>query len=104
MGCCCLQITFQACSVDEARRMFDALVPVAPIMLALSAASPIFRGLLSDVDCRWDVIAASVDDRTREERGIEVNFINLSPPPLLPYPLSFLYLFRYTLPFDERSN
>ncbi|GAA6020450.1 hypothetical protein JCM11491_000251 [Sporobolomyces phaffii] len=71
MGCCCLQITFQACSVGEARRMYDAFVPVGPIMLALTAASPIFRGLLSDVDCRWDVIAGSVDDRTPQERGIE---------------------------------
>ncbi|KAM0752181.1 GCS-domain-containing protein [Meredithblackwellia eburnea MCA 4105] len=71
MGCCCLQITFQACSIGEARRMYDAFVPVGPIMLALSAAAPIFRGLLADVDCRWDVIAGSVDDRTREERGLE---------------------------------
>ncbi|KAI5477538.1 glutamate-cysteine ligase catalytic subunit [Pseudohyphozyma bogoriensis] len=71
MGCCCLQITFQACSISEARRMYDALVPVGPIMLALTAAAPIFRGLLSDVDCRWDVIAGSVDDRTREERKLE---------------------------------
>ncbi|GAA5821113.1 hypothetical protein JCM10212_002983 [Sporobolomyces blumeae] len=71
MGCCCLQITFQACSVSEARRMYDAFVPVGPIMLALTAASPIFRGLLSDVDCRWDVIAGSVDDRTPQERGLE---------------------------------
>ncbi|GAA5871784.1 hypothetical protein JCM16303_000863 [Sporobolomyces ruberrimus] len=71
MGCCCLQITFQACSVGEARRMYDAFVPVGPIMLALTAASPIFRGLLSDVDCRWDVIAGSVDDRTPQERGLE---------------------------------
>ncbi|GAA5988327.1 hypothetical protein JCM10908_002166 [Rhodotorula pacifica] len=71
MGCCCLQITFQACSVGEARRMYDAFVPVGPIMLALSAAAPIFRGWLSDVDCRWDVIAGSVDDRTPEERGIK---------------------------------
>ncbi|GAA5974921.1 hypothetical protein JCM5350_004505 [Sporobolomyces pararoseus] len=71
MGCCCLQITFQACSVGEARRMYDAFVPVGPIMLALTAASPIFRGLLSDVDCRWDVIAGSVDDRTLQERGQE---------------------------------
>ncbi|KAJ8293303.1 Glutamate--cysteine ligase [Rhodotorula toruloides] len=70
MGCCCLQITFQACSVGEARRMYDAFVPVGPIMLALSAAAPIFRGLLADVDCRWDVIAGSVDDRTEEERGL----------------------------------
>lgn len=69
MGCCCLQITFQACSINEARRMYDALVPVGPIMLALTAAAPIFRGLLADVDCRWDVIAGSVDDRTDEERA-----------------------------------
>lgn len=33
MGCCCLQITFQACSINEARRMYDALVPVGPIMV-----------------------------------------------------------------------
>lgn len=33
MGCCCLQITFQACSVGEARRMYDAFVPVGPIMV-----------------------------------------------------------------------
>lgn len=78
--------------------MFDALVPVAPIMLALSAASPIFRGLLSDVDCRWDVIAASVDDRTREERGIEVNFINLSPPPPF-FPTLFHFFTCFDTPF-----
>lgn len=71
MGCCCLQITFQAFNVDEARRVYDALVPIAPIMLALSAASPAFRGFLADVDARWNVIADSVDDRTEEERGLK---------------------------------
>ena len=35
MGCCCLQITFQAWNVNEARRVYDALVPVAPIMVRL---------------------------------------------------------------------
>jgi glutamate--cysteine ligase catalytic subunit len=39
--------------------------------LALTAATPIFRGYLADVDSRWNVIAASVDDRTREERGLD---------------------------------
>lgn len=38
--------------------------------LALSAASPVYRGFLTDVDCRWNVIAASVDCRTQEERGL----------------------------------
>ncbi|KAJ9096603.1 hypothetical protein QFC19_007136 [Naganishia cerealis] len=71
MGCCCLQITFQAFNVNEARRMYDALVPVAPIMLALTACSPAFRGYLADVDARWNVIAGSVDDRTEEERGLK---------------------------------
>lgn len=40
--------------------------------MALSAASPFYRGHVSDIDCRWGVISASVDDRTREERGLEV--------------------------------
>ena len=40
--------------------------------MALSAASPFYRGYVSDIDCRWGVISASVDDRTREERGLEV--------------------------------
>ena len=72
MGCSCLQLTFQACNVTEARRLYDALVPVAPLMLALSAASPLWRGYIADVDCRWDVVSASVDDRTEEERGFKV--------------------------------
>lgn len=89
MGCCCLQLTFQACNIDEARRMYDALIPVGPILvrfllclfaafltitqLALTAASPVWRGYLADVDCRWNVIAGSVDDRTEEERGLKVH-------------------------------
>ena len=41
--------------------------------LALTAASPVWRGYLADVDCRWNVIAGSVDDRTPEERGLNVS-------------------------------
>ncbi|KZP05501.1 glutamate-cysteine ligase catalytic subunit [Athelia psychrophila] len=89
-GCCCLQLTLQACSVAGARRVYDALVPIAPILvcapsirspcafhltlavgqLALTAASPVWRGYLADVDCRWGVLAGSEDDRTDEERGL----------------------------------
>ncbi|KAJ7262220.1 glutamate-cysteine ligase catalytic subunit [Mycena haematopus] len=71
MGCCCLQLTFQACHVADARRMYDGLIPIGPILLALTAASPVWRGYLADVDCRWNVIAGSVDDRTEEERGLK---------------------------------
>lgn len=69
MGCCCLQLTFQACNIAEARTLYDQLTPMCPIMLALTAASPAYRGYLTDVDCRWNVISASVDCRTKEERG-----------------------------------
>ncbi|XP_068867530.1 glutamate--cysteine ligase catalytic subunit isoform X3 [Aphelocoma coerulescens] len=71
MGNCCLQVTFQACSISEARYLYDQLATICPIVMALSAASPFYRGFVSDIDCRWGVISASVDDRTREERGLE---------------------------------
>ncbi|XP_035659867.1 glutamate--cysteine ligase catalytic subunit-like [Branchiostoma floridae] len=71
MGCSCLQMTFQACNIDEARHLYDQLAPLCPIFLALSAAAPVYRGYLADVDCRWNIIAGSVDCRTREERGLE---------------------------------
>ncbi|VDN05589.1 unnamed protein product [Thelazia callipaeda] len=70
MGCCCLQVTFQAVNLDEARWLYDQLTPLTPVLLALSAATPIFRSRLADVDSRWDIISASVDDRTAEERGL----------------------------------
>ena len=52
----------------EAENLYDQLAPVCPILLALTASSPMFRGYLADVDCRWDIISASVDDRTKKER------------------------------------
>jgi len=57
MGCCCLQLTFQACNIKEARTLYDQLTPLCPIMLALTAASPIHRGYLADTDCRWNIVS-----------------------------------------------
>ena len=51
--------------------MFDQLAVLSPVFLALTAASPIMKGRLTDRDSRWDVIAASVDDRTPAERQDE---------------------------------
>lgn len=73
MGCCCLQVTLQAASIAEACFIYDQLIPLTPLFLALTAASPAYRGYLADVDCRWDVVSGSVDDRTPAERG--------APPP-----------------------
>lgn len=71
MGCCCIQVTFQGESLDDACHLYDQLTPMGPIILALSASSPIWRGYLSDVDCRWDVLKQCFDDRTKEELGEE---------------------------------
>lgn len=38
-------------------------------MLALTAGAPAFRGYLVDSDSRWNVLSASMDCRTQEERG-----------------------------------
>jgi glutamate--cysteine ligase catalytic subunit len=35
--------------------------------LALSTACPIWRGYLSDVDSRWNILRETTDDRTKEE-------------------------------------
>lgn len=43
MGCCCLQVTFQSCNVTEARRLYDALVPIAPLMVGRLAIHGIHR-------------------------------------------------------------
>ena len=69
MGCCCLQVTFQCRDVDESRHVYDQLAVLAPVMLALTAACPILKGLLSDHDVRWNVIEQSVDCRTPAERS-----------------------------------
>ncbi|SCU83166.1 LADA_0C09934g1_1 [Lachancea dasiensis] len=75
MGCSCLQITFQAPTVDKARYLYDSLLNFAPVFLAATAASPVFKGWLADQDVRWNVIEGAVDDRTPYERSVE---------PLLP--------------------
>lgn len=67
MGCCCLQVTIQGRDLGESRYLYDQLAVMAPLMLALTAATPAVRGLLADADARWDIIAAAMDDRTEEE-------------------------------------
>jgi glutamate--cysteine ligase catalytic subunit len=69
MGSCCLQITFQAKNIIEGRKLYDQLSPLGPIMLALTAATPIYKGFLVDTDVRWNQISRAVDDRTSEELG-----------------------------------
>ncbi|KAJ0408921.1 hypothetical protein ATCC90586_005958 [Pythium insidiosum] len=69
MGMCCLQVTFQAKNIGESRHLYDHLGVLSPILLALTAATPILKGRLADTDVRWATISASVDDRTPQELG-----------------------------------
>lgn len=66
-SCCCIQVTMQAHDLQEAKYLYDQLANICPIMLAVSAASPIYRGYLSDIDNRWEVLTQAVDDRTPAE-------------------------------------
>jgi len=49
--------------------MYDQLSPLGPILLTLTAATPIYKGFLADTDVRWNQISRAVDDRTAEELG-----------------------------------
>ncbi|KAH7149646.1 glutamate-cysteine ligase-domain-containing protein [Dactylonectria estremocensis] len=69
MGSCCLQITFQAKNIIEGRQLYDQLSPLGPIMLALTAATPIYKGFLADTDVRWNQISRAVDCRNPQELG-----------------------------------
>lgn len=64
-----MQITQQATNLQEAAFMFDQLSIMCPVMLAMTAASPIVRGFLSSYDSRWLNFCNSVDARTPEQRG-----------------------------------
>jgi glutamate--cysteine ligase catalytic subunit len=80
MGSCCLQITFQAKNIEEGRKMYDQLSPLGPILLALTAATPIYKGFLADTDVRWNQISRAVDDRTPEELGEQVQHLTFQLP------------------------
>lgn len=79
MGSCCLQITFQAKNITEGRMMYDQLLPLGPIMLALTAATPVYKGFLANTDVRWNQVSRSVDCRTPEELGEKVSLSSVEP-------------------------
>lgn len=71
MGCCCLQVTVQASTLDEGRLIYDMIGAICPILLRMTAGSPIAQGKLLNTETRWDMLSMSVDCRTTTERGNE---------------------------------
>lgn len=59
--------------IEKITREFITLITsnIVYFQLAFTAASPVHRGFLTDVDCRWNIISCSVDCRTEEERGLK---------------------------------
>ncbi|KAL8695412.1 MAG: hypothetical protein Q9224_003404 [Gallowayella concinna] len=53
--------------ITEARKLHDQLIPLGPIMLALTAATTIWQGVLADTDVRWNTFGQILDDRTLDE-------------------------------------
>jgi hypothetical protein len=60
----------QCNSERESRYLHDQLAVLGPLLQALSAATPIFRGRLAATDTRWDAISMAVDDRNPVEEGL----------------------------------
>ena len=53
----------------RAAACLDQLAVLSPVLLALTAATPIARGVLLDQDVRWNIISGCVDHRTPEEQA-----------------------------------
>lgn len=71
MGSNSLQLTYETSNINHARYLHDMLLPLGPLFLAISATSPLYRGMISEIDTRWSVISESVDSRTEEEMNPE---------------------------------
>ncbi|KAI5161879.1 glutamate--cysteine ligase catalytic subunit [Nematocida ausubeli] len=71
MGCGCLQITMQSESLEEARRLYDNIGAICPLLLFLTAGTSIVSGKLIKTSSRWDIISASVDCRQDSETEIK---------------------------------
>ncbi|KAK3652855.1 hypothetical protein LTR56_004803 [Elasticomyces elasticus] len=75
LGGCGLQLTLSAEDLEQARFLHDQLIPLGPIMMALSAATPLLKGRLVETDTRWAQLSMAADDRTASEK-------TSLPPPL----------------------
>lgn len=67
-GGCGLQVTFSANNLEEACQMHDQLIPLGPLILALSAATPIYKGQFVATDTRWAAMCMAGDDRKSSEK------------------------------------
>lgn len=90
MGNGCLQITAGMECFAMAKYAYDQLIPIIPIITALSASSPFFKGKLSGFDNRFQIISQGCDERTEEEKD--------------PNSEKYLFCSRYSFIYSYISN
>lgn len=69
----------QASGLAECVELYDQCVALTAIMSALTAASPMFHGVLADTDGRMLVYEQALDDRTDEEKADPLSVRRSSP-------------------------
>lgn len=90
MGNGCFQVTFGLDRLEAAIYCHDQLIPILPLLVALTASSPIVKGKLSGWDNRFNILTQACDDRTNEERD--------------PQSESFIYKSRYANVYSYISD
>ncbi|EKX73627.1 glutamate cysteine ligase, putative [Theileria equi strain WA] len=70
MGMCCLQLTFSCLDINEARYLHDQMAVLAPLFIALTASTVVFRGALAATDTRWEVLCQAMDDVKASEKSM----------------------------------
>lgn len=68
MGNVCVQVTAGMESFEIACQVYDQLIPIIPIITALSGSSPFFKGKLSNYDNRFLINSQACDERLDEEK------------------------------------
>ena len=59
----CLQCTSSSKNLSHATYLHDQINILSPLMLALTAASPFYKGKVSDWDARWKILEQCNDFR-----------------------------------------
>lgn len=74
MGNCCFQLTVGCKDYNSALYEYDQLVPLTPIINAITASSSIFKGKLSSWDHRYNCNSQACDSRTEDEKDPKSQF------------------------------
>lgn len=70
MGLCGMHVTIQSATMEDSRLLYDALQPLCPVLLALSASTSVLAGVVLDKDTRTSYLSDAMDDRPLHEHSM----------------------------------